>query len=153
MTPTEYAQRYYGGKPSTVYGLLNEGRICGAYKEGRNWFIPDGAKIVYKPRKKKNRSIEDDLFDILKALYSNRYIDETTICLSEEDFTERVYLLREQNLIADSEIPKNGITSTGLRLTAPGIKLAQKKKNAILRTIKALIPNEIRISFNLINIA
>lgn len=152
MTPNEYVDRYHGGKLSNIYDLLREGRVCGAYKEGRNWFIPDGAKIVYKPRPKKHRNISDDLFDVLKALLNNQYIDEKTIYLSEEDFAERVHLLKEQQLVVEAESPKNGITSTGLRLTGSGIKLAQNKKYAIKQKLKVFIPNDIRINLSLINV-
>lgn len=74
MSPAEYSKRY-GKNSGTVSKLLKAGRIRGAKKVRKTWEIPEGALIEYAVRKKKNRSLDDVVWDIVEALFRLQYFD------------------------------------------------------------------------------
>ncbi len=67
MSPAQYCARY-GIAESTLRGWLKRGLMEGAEKCGGIWDIPEDARARYEPRKKKNRTQDDNRWDLLKAL-------------------------------------------------------------------------------------
>lgn len=134
-----YAKRYRNGDTSSVRRFLSQNRIRGAILSWNDWDIPEGAKVEYKPRTRKISTYEDNIADILKALYGNWYIDAGVLCLTDEDYNDRVALLREIGYVTDASKPCDGITSTGLALTSEGLVASSQRKNQLLKMYKATL--------------
>ena len=52
LTADEFAQMY-GYAPSGIRVLLQRGKITGAFKVGKEWFIPEDANVIVRQNKKK----------------------------------------------------------------------------------------------------
>lgn len=156
LTESEYQKRY-GIPRSTLHDALESGRMRGAIKRSDGaWVIPEGALIEYAPGKLPEQDYPDYktvAFHIVKALNSDRYVDATILRCTERLFLDVVRCMAEEGLIADSDVPFDGVTSCGYRLTPKGKNIAvnnKKKKEALATWIKGLKPDAIKI--NLINI-
>lgn len=104
---------------------LGECRIRGVSKNNSEWNIPIDAIINYALGKRINRTIEDDIFDIVKVLYGNWFIDERFLCISYADFQDRVSNLKSLEWVGEFHKPNDGITSTGLTLSPKGLAAAK----------------------------
>ena len=150
MNPSEYAKRYHRSNRKQVQKWLDEGRIRGAVLSEDGWDIPEGAKVEFRPSplRKRKDTVDDNIIDILKAIYGNWFVDAEVIGLSNSDYRDRVALLKELDLVTDSDSPYDGVASTGLRLTSRGLQDAPKNRGVILdlyqRTMAALVEGSIR---------
>lgn len=154
LTESEY-QKHYGIPRSTLSDALKSGRVRGAIqREDGAWDIPEGALMNYAPGKLPEKgypNYETVVFHIIKALNSDRYVDAAILQCTNRFFSDVVSMMLEDGLIAESDVPCDGLTSCGYRLTVKGREAAsQKKKGAILDWIKGLKPDALKI--NLINI-
>lgn len=132
LTPSEY-RRTYGCE--NIKSLLDEGRVRGATKTGKNeWLIPNGALIEYRPKGKAlsfdKRTIMDDMWDILKASSKKMtYIDSAVLKTSDEQFNNAVSLLVECELLIRSPTPSDSVTANGFSITTKGIARLQDAKD------------------------
>lgn len=101
--------------------------------------------------KKGYPNYETVVFHIIKALNSDRYVDAAILQCTNRLFSDVVSMMQEDGLMAESDVPCDGLTSCGYRLTVKGREAAsQKRKGAVLAWIKALKPDAFKIS--LVNI-
>ena len=87
----------------------------GAEKNDGVWDIPEDAKARYEPRKKKNRTQDDNRWDLLKALKERRYVGEKVLLCQKADFVDLANDLLDKGLIINSSIPpatENGTRDT-----------------------------------------
>lgn len=156
LAENEY-QKLYGVPRSTLYDALRSNRVRGAVKrDDGGWDIPEGALIEYAPGKLPENDYPDYetvAFHIVKALNSDRYVDASTLHCTDRFFSDVLQCIHEDGLIADSDVPCDGVTSCGYRLTPKGKNIAgknKKKKEALSTWIKRLKPDFLK--FSLINI-
>lgn len=138
MSPAEYSKRY-GKNSGTVSKLLKAGRIRGAKKVRKTWEIPEGALIEYAVRKKKNRSLDDVVWDIVEALFRLQYFDAEVLMLSQVQFENAIKIAVSQELIEESSMPNDGITSCGYQLTTVGVEACERKKLDFLKQFAGIM--------------
>lgn len=107
MSPAQYCARY-GIAESTLRGWLKRGLMEGAEKCGGIWDIPEDARARYEPRKKKNRTQDDNRWDLLKALKERRYVDEKVLLCQKADFVDLANDLLDKGFIIMSSTPCDG---------------------------------------------
>lgn len=120
MTPSEYSARY-GIAESTLRGWLKKGLVEGAEKNDGAWSIPEGARARYEPRKKKNRTQDDNRWDLLKALKERRYVDERALLCQRADYEDLVKDLLDKGYIVESNTPCDGRWNTGYAISQIGL--------------------------------
>ncbi|MBM6908049.1 hypothetical protein [Collinsella intestinalis] len=154
LTESEYQKRY-GIPRSTLHDALESGRVRGAVKkDDGGWRIPEGALMEYAPGRLPRHDYpqyETVAFHILKALNSDRYVDAVILCCNERFFSDVVEYMLADGLIEDGEVPWDGVTSCGYRLTPKGKRAASKNKKEFVKSLlEKVVPSSIDIS--LINI-
>ena len=99
--------------------LCSEGKIKGAYKEGRSWRIPDDEKKPEDARYKSKESIFDMIVDKKKLLDTSRPLTEGEVArLNEEFMIEYTY--------NSNAIEGNTLTLRETDLVLKGITIDQK---------------------------
>lgn len=120
MSPAQYCARF-GIAESTLRGWLKKGLMEGAEKNDGVWDIPEDARARYEPRKKKNRTQDDNRWDLLKALKERRYVDEKVILCQKADFVDLANDLLDKGLIIKSSTPCDGRWNTGYAISQTGL--------------------------------
>lgn len=130
MTPSEYCARY-GIAESTLRDWLKKGLVEGAEKNDGAWDIPKGARARYEPRKKKNRTQDDNRWDLLKALKERRYVDDRALLCQRADYVDLVNDLLDKGYIVQSSTPCDGKWNTGYAISQKGLDAvgSRTKKN------------------------
>lgn len=126
MSPTQYCARY-GIAESTLRSWLKKGLIEGAKKNNGLWDIPEGARTRYEPRKKKNRTQDDNRWDLLKALKERRYVDEKVLLCQKADFVDLANDLLDKGYIVKSSTPCDGKWNTGYAISQIGLAAIESR--------------------------
>lgn len=126
MNPAQYCARY-GIAESTLRGWLKRGLMEGAEKCGGIWDIPEDARARYEPRKKKNRTQDDNRWDLLKALKERRYVDEKVLLCQKADFVDLANDLLDKGFIIMSSTPCDGKWNTGYAISQLGLDAIESR--------------------------
>lgn len=138
MNPAEYSKRY-GKNSGSVSKLLKAGRVRGARKIGNTWEIPEDALIEYAIRKKKNRYLNDVIWDIVEALSHFQYFDAEVLKVPQSQFENAIEIAVSRGFIEESSVPNDGITSCGYQLTAVGVEACERKKLDFLKQFAGIV--------------
>lgn len=114
MSPAQYCARF-GIAESTLRGWLKIGLMEDAEKNDGVWDIPEDARTRYEPRKKKNRTQDDNRWDLLKALKERRYVDEKVLLCQKADLVDLANDLLDKGLIIKSSTPLRRKMEHGIR--------------------------------------
>lgn len=138
MSPAEYSKRY-GKNSGSVSRLLKAGRVRGARKIGNTWEIPEDALIEYAVRKKKNRNLNDVIWDIVEALSHFQYFDAEVLMVPQTQLENAITIAVSQGFIEESSVPNDGITSCGYQLTTVGVEACEHKKLDFLKQFAGIM--------------
>lgn len=134
MTPSEYSKRY-GMNSGSLSKYLNQGRVRGAKKVNDAWIIPEDALVEYCVRKKKDRTVQDVVWDILNALNRGCYFDAEVLKVQEGVFQNATRIALRQGYMSQSDRKTDGVTTSGFDITELGIESLAKKKSEFVRTL------------------
>lgn len=138
MAPEEYAKRY-GLRPGRLRDLLKKGRIRGAKCVAGEWVVPEGAMIEYYTRIKKNRTIQDIVWDITKATNWSQYFDEEVLRANALQFSTALDIAIGLEYIMCSEVPNDGVTSSGYVITGKGMGACNMSKKEFISNLMGMI--------------
>ena len=114
---------------------LNQGRVRGAKGINSTWVIPEDALVEYRFRKKKDRTVQDVVWDILSALNRGQYFDAEVLRVQEGLFQNAVGIALRQGYIGQSNRTVDGVTTSGFDITEEGMESLARKKSEFVRTL------------------
>lgn len=129
MTLDEFSN-IYSKQPSTV--KKNMERIPGIEYVNREYIVIEGTRYFYTVRSHINNNF-DRIYEILKALNKNQYVDSKMLRCSEEDFNYLLKQLQERNLIEQNHC-QNQYGANGYNITISGMEYANMEKTKALKT-------------------
>lgn len=138
MNSGEYAKRY-GLRPGRLRDCLKKGRVRGARRVEGDWFIPEDAMIAYYVRPKKERTVQDVVWDIVRAVHLSQYFDDEVLQVSANQFSTALDISMHLGYVKRAATPNDGVTSSGYAITPEGMLACEKNKRDFISDLVKLI--------------
>ena len=133
----EYAKRYGFRRPSEVKDHIERGRIAGVIEDSQcGYLLPENALIDHVIPKKKDRTVVDNAFNLLRALLRGRNVNATILQMRPVQYESLLITLIDAELIRRDreELPFD----SGLSLTDKGMRVAEYKKPVFTKLWRAM---------------
>lgn len=138
MNSEEYAKRY-GLRLGRLRDCLKKGRVRGARRVGGDWFIPEDAMISYYVRPKKERTVQDVVWDIVRAAYLSQYFDDEVLQVSANQFSTALDISMRLGYVKRAASPNDSVTSSGYAITPEGMLACEKNKKDFISDLMKLV--------------
>lgn len=135
MIDTKEAAKKWGVTKRTVYAYCNEGVIPGAFKEGKEWCIPD----IDKPPARRNGIVK--YLNILNAINEGAEPNFN----AEREFARKMFrYISDQGFSTKIEIPEDIFHAIkGISITSLGMQLIKKENESSHVEVETAIKGEI----------
>ena len=130
MNTKNYAQKY-NLSLKTVQEYCKKGIISGARLKNGKYVITEDKPPLYVLRKKENRTVADDYFDIMSAANQKRLIDHHTLKCNRQEFENYLNILSHCKFIY--------LTEKGYVITPLGIDSLHKPKKEAIKLIMDMV--------------